>query len=38
MDQHSRVFLDYDLDNDSSLLRPDLKNSRALHLGVVWKY
>ena len=38
VDQHSRVFFDYNLDNDFFLLRPDLKNSRALHLGVVWKY
>jgi hypothetical protein len=38
MDQHSRLFVDYDLDNDFFLLSPDLKNSRALHLGVVWKY
>ena len=38
VDQHSRVFFDYNLDNDFFLLRPDLKNSRALHVGVVWKY
>ena len=38
VDQHSRVFFDYNLDNDFFLLRPDLKNSRALHLGVTWKY
>jgi hypothetical protein len=38
VDQHSRVFFDYDLDNDFFLLSPDLKNSRALHVGVVWKY
>ena len=38
MDQHSRVFFDYNLDNDFFLLRPDLKNSRAFHVGVTWKY
>jgi hypothetical protein len=38
VDQHSRVFFDYNLDNDFFLLRPDLKNSRALHVGVTWKY
>lgn len=38
MDQHSRLFVDYDLDNDFFLLSPDLKNSRALHLGIIWKY
>jgi hypothetical protein len=38
MDQHTRVFFDYNLDNDFFLFRPDLKNSRALHVGVAWKY
>jgi hypothetical protein len=38
MDQHTRLFFDYNLDNDFFLLRPDLKNSRALHVGVIWKY
>jgi hypothetical protein len=38
MDQHSRLFIDYNLDNDFFLLQPDLKNSRALHVGVAWKY
>ena len=38
LDSHSRIFLDYNLDNDFFLFTPDLKNSRALHTGVVWKY
>jgi len=38
VDQHSRVFFDYNLDNDFFLLRPDLNNSRSLHVGVAWKY
>jgi len=38
IDQRSRVFFDYDLDNDFFLFTPDLKNSRALHVGVAWKY
>jgi hypothetical protein len=33
-----RVFVDYDLDNDFLLFTPDLKNARALHVGVAWKY
>jgi hypothetical protein len=33
-----RVFFDYNLDNDFFLFTPDLKNSRALHVGVAWKY
>ena len=38
IDQHSRIFFDYNLDNDFFLFTPDLKNSRALHVGVAWKY
>jgi hypothetical protein len=38
LDDHTRIFVDYDLDNDFFLLQPDLKDSRALHVGVVWKY
>ena len=38
LDDHSRVYFDYDLDNDFFLLAPDLKNSRALHVGIDWKY
>jgi hypothetical protein len=33
-----RVFVDYDLDNDFLLFTPDLKDGRALHVGVAWKY
>ena len=38
LDSHARLFADYDLDNDFFLFMPDLKNSRALHAGVTWKY
>lgn len=38
VDQHSRLFVDYNLDNDFFLFTPDIKNSRALHVGVAWKY
>lgn len=38
LDQHSRLFVNYDLDNDFFLLSPDLKNSRALRVGIAWKY
>jgi hypothetical protein len=38
LDSHARLFADYDLDNDFFLFMPDLKNSRALHAGVSWKY
>jgi len=33
-----RLFADYSLDNDFFLFTPDLKNSRALHVGMAWKY
>ena len=38
LDSHVRLFADYNLDNDFFLFTPDLKNSRALHAGVSWKY
>jgi hypothetical protein len=38
LDSHARIFFDYNLDNDFFLFTPDLKNSRALHAGVAWKY
>jgi hypothetical protein len=38
INSRERLFVDYDLDNDFFLFTPDLKNSRALHVGMVWKY
>jgi hypothetical protein len=38
VDTHTRVFIDYDLDNDFFLFTPDLKYSRSLHAGIAWKY
>lgn len=38
LDEHTRVYADYNLDNDFFLFRPSLKNSRALHVGVSWRY
>ena len=38
LDRHTRLYADYNLDNDFFLFRPDLKNSRALRLGVSWRY
>ena len=40
---HCKALCDYpeyeaNLDNDFFLLSPDLKNSRALHVGIAWKY
>ncbi|HEV2689179.1 MAG TPA: hypothetical protein VGV35_11510 [Bryobacteraceae bacterium] len=38
VDARTRVYGDYNLDNDFFLFRPDLKNSRMLRVGVSWKY
>jgi hypothetical protein len=38
LDQRTRVFADYSLDNNFFLFTPDLKNSRTLRIGVTWKY
>ena len=38
LDKRSRVFADYNLDNDFFLFRPNLANSRMLRLGMTWKY
>jgi hypothetical protein len=38
LDQRTRAYFDYSLDNDFYLFRPDLKNSQVFRLGVNWKY
>jgi hypothetical protein len=38
VDQHSRLYLDYNLDNDFFIFRPSIANSRILRLGWSWKY
>jgi hypothetical protein len=38
IDPRTRAYADYNLDNDFFILRPDLKNSRMLRLGLTWKY
>lgn len=38
MSPRERLFVDYNLDNDFLLFTPDIKNSRALHVGIAWKY
>lgn len=38
IDSHSRLFIDYDLDNDFLLFMPDLKYSRTVHAGIAWRY
>jgi hypothetical protein len=38
LDRRTRIYADYNLDNDFFLFYPSIKNSRALRLGVRWKY
>jgi hypothetical protein len=38
IDSHTRLYVDYDLDKDFFLFRPDIANSRVLRLGLLWKY
>ena len=38
VDQRTRVYFDYNLDNDFFIFRPSLENSRALRIGLHWKY
>ena len=38
IDQHSRISLDYSLDNDFFLFVPDIKNSQVFSVGFWWKY
>jgi hypothetical protein len=38
LDQRTRAYFDYSLDNDFYLFRPDLKNSQVFRIGVNWKY
>jgi len=38
VDRHTRVYLDYSLDNDFFAFKPDIANSRALRAGVAWRY
>ena len=38
VDRATRLYFDYSLDNDFFLFYPNLSNSRALRVGVDWKY
>jgi hypothetical protein len=38
VDRHTRLYLDYSLDNDFFVFKPDIKNSRSLRTGVAWRY
>jgi hypothetical protein len=38
INSYQRAFIDYNLDNDFAIFTPELKNARALHVGLAWKY
>ena len=38
LDPRTRLYCDYNLDNDFFLYRPSIANSRILRLGLSWKY
>jgi len=38
VDSHTKLYFDYNLDNDFFLFRPSIANSRILRVGAVWKY
>ena len=38
VDPKTRVFLDYGLDSDFPVFRPDIQNSQTFRFGVMWKY
>lgn len=38
LDGHTRIYGDYNLDNDFFLFYPSIRNSRALRVGMGWKY
>jgi hypothetical protein len=38
VDPHTRLFVEYSLDNDFFVFEPNIKNSRILRVGLDWKY
>lgn len=38
LDQRTRVYLNWDLDTDFPIFRPDIRNTQSLRLGVAWRY
>ena len=38
VDSHTKLYFDYNLDNDFFLFRPSIANSRILRVGAAWKY
>jgi hypothetical protein len=38
LDQRTRLYVDYDLDTDFILYRPDIQNTQTLRVGMAWRY
>ncbi len=38
LDQRTRMFIEYDLDTDYPVYRPDIQNTQTLRVGMAWKY
>jgi len=38
LDDHTRVYVDWDLDTDFFLFRPSIKDSQILRVGLAWRY
>jgi hypothetical protein len=38
LDQRTRMFVEYDLDTDFPLYRPDIQNTQTLRVGMAWRY
>jgi hypothetical protein len=38
LDHRTRMFIEYDLDTDYPVFRPDIQNTQTLRVGMAWKY
>ena len=38
MDDHTRIYANWDLDTDFFIFRPSIKNSQILRIGLAWRY
>ncbi len=38
LDQRTRLFVEYDLDTDFPVYRPDIQNTQTLRVGMAWRY
>jgi len=38
VDPRTRIFIEYDLDTDFPVFRPDIQNTQTLRVGMAWRY